>query len=61
MAAPDDELSLAQLGESMGLSRERVRQLENRAKDKLRKSSAIRGNRQLAEWFPPLHPNRLGC
>jgi RNA polymerase sigma-32 factor len=52
MAAPDDELTLAQLSESMGLSRERVRQLENRAKDKLRKSPAIRGNRELAEWFP---------
>ncbi len=36
MADPDEELSLSQLGEQFGVSRERVRQLEERAKEKLR-------------------------
>jgi RNA polymerase sigma-32 factor len=36
MADPDDEWSLAEVGERFGVCRERVRQLEERAKDKLR-------------------------
>ena len=36
----DDELSLAELGRRLGVSRERARQLEARAKKKLRKSLA---------------------
>jgi RNA polymerase sigma-32 factor len=38
MADDEDELSLAQIGRSLGVSRERARQLEERAKKKLRQS-----------------------
>jgi RNA polymerase sigma-32 factor len=51
MAAPADELSLAEIARDMGISRERVRQLEERAKQKLRRSPAIRRNSFLTEWF----------
>lgn len=37
MADDEDELSLAQIGRSLGVSRERARQLEERAKKKLKK------------------------
>ncbi len=36
LASDDDELSLAELGRRLGISRERARQLEGRAKQKLR-------------------------
>jgi RNA polymerase sigma-32 factor len=36
MADPEDELSLAEIGRRLGVSRERARQLETRAKHKLR-------------------------
>src|SRR5262249_34856764 len=36
MADPEDELSLAELGRQLGVSRERARQLEARAKKKLK-------------------------
>ena len=36
MADPEDELSLAEIGRRLGVSRERARQLESRAKKKLR-------------------------
>jgi RNA polymerase sigma-32 factor len=36
----EDELSLAEIGRRLGVSRERARQLEVRAKKKLRKSLA---------------------
>ena len=51
MAAPADELSLAELGRRMGISRERARQLEERTLRKLRRSRAIRRNSYLNEWF----------
>ncbi len=36
MAAPEDELSLAEIGRRLGVSRERARQLETRVKQRLR-------------------------
>ena len=36
MADPEEELSLAEIGRRLGVSRERARQLEARAKRKLR-------------------------
>ncbi len=36
MAGPEEELSLSQLGQALGVSRERVRQLELRAKRKIK-------------------------
>jgi DNA-directed RNA polymerase sigma subunit (sigma70/sigma32) len=44
MADPEDELSLAELGRRLGVSRERARQLEVRAKRKLES--------RLAEYAP---------
>ncbi|HTM44121.1 MAG TPA: sigma-70 family RNA polymerase sigma factor [Polyangiaceae bacterium] len=37
LADPEDELSLAEIGRKLGVSRERARQLEERAKGKLRR------------------------
>jgi len=51
MAPRDEELSLAEIGNALGISRERARQLEERAKLKLGRSPAIRGNARLLEWF----------
>lgn len=42
LADPDDELSLAEIGRRLGVSRERARQLEERAKRKLRQAVPIR-------------------
>lgn len=42
MAAADDELTLEQIAQGLGVSRERARQLEERAKRKLMRSGAIR-------------------
>jgi RNA polymerase sigma-32 factor len=47
LAEPEDELSLAEIGRKLGVSRERARQLEERAKGKLRKQLA--GQRGVAE------------
>jgi RNA polymerase sigma-32 factor len=51
MAADADELSLAEIARVWGISRERARQLEERAKEKLCRSSVIRGNSALSEWL----------
>jgi RNA polymerase sigma-32 factor len=51
MAAPNEELSLAEIARTLGVSRERVRQLEGRAKEKLGRCPAIHRNPQLLEWF----------
>jgi RNA polymerase sigma-32 factor len=47
MAPADDELTLEQIATDMGVSRERARQLEQRAKQKLMRSSAIRRHQRL--------------
>lgn len=41
----DDPRTLQQIGEAMGLSRERIRQIESRAKEKLRRSREAHGLR----------------
>ena len=50
MATPAEEMSLADIGKLMGVSRERARQLKQRAKLKLKRSPAIRGNSRLGDW-----------
>jgi RNA polymerase sigma-32 factor len=50
MAASDAALSLTEIGKALGISRERARQLEERAKRKLRLSPAIHRNTGLDEW-----------
>jgi len=51
MAPASEELSLAELGRRMGISRERARQLEERTLEKLRRSRAIKRNSFLSEWL----------
>jgi RNA polymerase sigma-32 factor len=53
MADSVDELSLAELGRRLGVSRERVRQLEARTKKKLRAAILARGDAPLDEWLAP--------
>lgn len=43
LAEPDEQLSLSELGDALGVSRERVRQLELRAIDKLRTEAVREG------------------
>jgi RNA polymerase sigma-32 factor len=57
MAEPADEMSLADIARIMGVSRERARQLERRAKQKLRRSPAIGGNPRLMDWFSESLPS----
>jgi RNA polymerase sigma-32 factor len=51
MADPEEQLSLAEIGRSLGFSRERARQLEARARRKLRARIARKNQ---AGRFPPL-------
>lgn len=51
MAAPSEELSLSEIGRTFRISRERARQLEMRAKEKLGRSPAIQRNSHLLEWL----------
>ncbi len=51
LVAPTDELSLAEIATTLGISRERARQLEERAKHKLGQSPALQRNALLIEWF----------
>jgi RNA polymerase primary sigma factor len=41
----DEAKTLQEIGEAMGLSRERIRQIESRAKEKLRRSREAQGLR----------------
>jgi RNA polymerase sigma-32 factor len=50
MATGTDELSLADIAKAWGLSRERIRQLEKRTKEKLERNPAIRRHFSLNEW-----------
>jgi len=51
MADPADELSLAEIGRSLGVSRERARQLEARTKRKLRSRVRALGSPIVTEWI----------
>jgi RNA polymerase sigma-32 factor len=51
MADPNDELSLAEIGRSLGVSRERARQLEARTKRKLRSRIPALGSAVVTEWI----------
>lgn len=51
MADPSDELSLAEIGRSLGVSRERARQLEARTKRKLKSRIGALGSAVVLEWI----------
>jgi RNA polymerase sigma-32 factor len=51
MADPAEELSLAEIGRTLGVSRERARQLEARTKRKLRARIPALGSPIVAEWI----------
>jgi RNA polymerase sigma-32 factor len=51
MADPAEELSLAEIGRSLGVSRERARQLEARTKRKLRSRIPALGSAVVIEWI----------
>ncbi len=51
MADPAEELSLAEIGRSLGVSRERARQLEARTKRKLKSRIQGLGSPVVAEWI----------
>lgn len=51
MADPAEELSLAEIGRSLGVSRERARQLEARTKRKLRSRIPALGSPVVMEWI----------
>jgi RNA polymerase sigma-32 factor len=60
MADPEDELSLAELGRQLGVSRERARQLEARAKRKLKVRLEAISREDGADWIEP-EPTRSGA
>jgi len=51
MADPAEELSLAEIGRSLGVSRERARQLEARTKRKLKARIPALGSAVVLEWI----------
>jgi RNA polymerase sigma-32 factor len=54
MADPAEELSLAEIARRLGVSRERIRQLEERTKRKLRARIPAFGNAAVTEWLVDL-------
>lgn len=59
MADAEDELSLAELGRRLGVSRERARQLEARAKRKLKSRLESASRQADAEWLDDLGARRI--
>lgn len=53
MADSEDKLSLAEIGRSLGVSRERARQLESRAKLKLRTQLLAMSDDAKPDWLTP--------
>ncbi len=53
MADSEDKLSLAEIGRSLGVSRERARQLESRAKSKLKHQLLGMPEEAKPEWLTP--------
>jgi RNA polymerase sigma-32 factor len=51
MADSDEELSLAEIGRKLGVSRERARQLESRAKNKLRTAITQLSRQSHKDWL----------
>jgi DNA-directed RNA polymerase sigma subunit (sigma70/sigma32) len=51
MADDDEELSLAEIGRRLGVSRERARQLESRAKRKLRTVITLISPESTSRWL----------
>ncbi len=51
MADPTEELSLAEIGRNLGVSRERARQLEARTKRKLRARIPALASPIVTEWI----------
>lgn len=51
MAEPEERLSLADIGRNLGVSRERARQLESRAKYKLRAQLLAMPKEAIPEWL----------
>ncbi len=51
MADPEERLSLADIGRTLGVSRERARQLESRAKNKLRAQLLAMPKEAIPEWL----------
>jgi RNA polymerase sigma-32 factor len=60
MADPEDELSLAELGRRLGVSRERARQLEARAKKKLKGRLEALSREDSPDWVAPSRPGWRG-
>jgi RNA polymerase sigma-32 factor len=62
LADSGEELSLAEVGRRMGISRERARQVEERAKRKLRKRIPACGDPLFNEWLEHFaQPQELGA
>jgi RNA polymerase sigma-32 factor len=61
MADSADQLSLAEIARKLGVSRERARQLEVRAKSKLRRLIAADADPVVKEWLATELPSAVPC